>query len=278
MVDPDWRGYGLGSAAVGSSGPVVLLGRGGSGTRLLSQLALHAGVFLGNSLNKSLDSVEWVEDIYALAIESTTCAIESGSVRDAYWRDRLKRTARLILERGQRSPLQPWGWKLPETLLGLAQVLRTFPDARIVHLVRHPVTSALRRSHMTSRLNNPIGRVVVEKAYRECGRSLGKMEEAETYIHNAVTWAYQLRCATQALEGSRATLQLRYEELCASPTESFRRLARFLGCDDALEEPMLEIEPVRMNVPSLDDERVNAVWEICSEVARTLGYERRLSP
>jgi hypothetical protein len=52
--------------------PVILLGRGGSGTRLLAQLALSVGVFLGNELNASHDSVEWVETLYDLAVEPVT--------------------------------------------------------------------------------------------------------------------------------------------------------------------------------------------------------------
>ena len=52
--------------------PVVLLGRGGSGTRVLSQIAQQMGIFLGNDINVSGDSVEWVGPIYDLAVATCT--------------------------------------------------------------------------------------------------------------------------------------------------------------------------------------------------------------
>jgi hypothetical protein len=48
--------------------PIILTGRGGSGTRLLSDIASASGVFLGNDLNVSSDSVEWVDLIYKIVI------------------------------------------------------------------------------------------------------------------------------------------------------------------------------------------------------------------
>lgn len=44
--------------------PVVLLARGGSGSRLLSWLAADAGVFLGNEINISCDALELVQPLY----------------------------------------------------------------------------------------------------------------------------------------------------------------------------------------------------------------------
>jgi hypothetical protein len=66
---------------IARSEPVILLGRGGSGTRLLAQLALSTGMFVGNKLNTSHDSVEWVETVYDLAIEAVTEGVASGSAR-----------------------------------------------------------------------------------------------------------------------------------------------------------------------------------------------------
>jgi hypothetical protein len=47
----------LASDALALSQPVILLGRGGSGTRLLAQLALSVGAFLGNELNAAM--IRW---------------------------------------------------------------------------------------------------------------------------------------------------------------------------------------------------------------------------
>ena len=71
----------LNSAAEQPAGldrPVILLGRGGSGTRMLSELALGLGVFLGGALNETGDSLEWVESLRELGI--ATCAGELPAV------------------------------------------------------------------------------------------------------------------------------------------------------------------------------------------------------
>jgi len=186
--------------------PVILLGRGGSGTRLLSQLALSNGVFLGNALNASFDSVEWVETLY--------------------------------------------------------------------DLVRHPLSSALRRTHMTSRLDNPVGRVVLPAAYLACGLDLARMEDDEPYIHNAVTWAYQIDmvlAAWRAMSSPERRLQLRYEEVCAAPAKAQRQLSDFLGGVAATAgSPAIDCSRIG---DTRIDARAERVRAICGRLAGELGYE-----
>jgi hypothetical protein len=257
------------------SEPVILLGRGGSGTRLLAQLALATGTFLGNELNASHDSVEWVETLYDLAIEAVTEGVASGSTRDLYWHGRLRRRASEILASGRRDPTSLWGWKLPETMLVLPQALRAFPRARVVHLVRHPVTSALRRTHVTSRLDNPVGRVVLPAAYRACGLDPDNIERDDHYIRNAVTWAYQvggLLDALRAMSPTEGWLQFRYEEVCATPAEAQKRLTAFLGTAAPTAGPP-EIDVSRIGDFRADDDKAQRIWSICGGLASKLGYE-----
>ncbi len=255
--------------------PLILLGRGGSGTRLLSGLASSCGAFLGNTLNISGDSMECVADIYDLAIESTTFGGDVASSRDAYWRDRLRETAGQILARAASPPGAVWGWKLPETMLALPQVLRAFPRARIIHLVRHPLTSALRRTHMTSRMDNPIGRAVLPAAYRSCGLDPDNIEADETYLHNAATWSYQIGNAWRALDESRLAkrvLQVRYEEACANPSVLQGEIAKFLGTEPPTTSEAPAIDWTRVNRVDHEDEKVERIWSICKATAALVGY------
>jgi hypothetical protein len=257
------------------SQPVILLGRGGSGTRLLAQLALSIGTFLGNELNASHDSVEWVETLYDLAVEAVTAGVASGSARDLYWCRRLRRLASEILARGRCDATSLWGWKLPETMLMLPQALRAFPRARVVHLVRHPVTSALRRTHLTSRLDNPVGRAVLPAAYRACGLDPDNIERDEPYIRNAVTWVYQVGGVLNALRSLSLTegwLQFRYEEICANPAEAQKRLSAFLGTAAPMTGPP-EIDVNRTGDFRADDAKMEKIWSICRGLAFELGYE-----
>ena len=255
--------------------PVILLGRGGSGTRLLAQLALSVGVFLGNELNASHDSVEWVETLYDLAVEAVTGDVTSNSTRELYWQSRLRRRASEILATGRRDPGVLWGWKLPETMLTLPHALRAFPGARVVHLVRHPVTIALRRTHITSRLDNPVGRAVLPAAYRACGFDPDNIELDEPYIHNAVSWAYQVGSVLGTLQSvppAQGCLRFRYEEICTSPDEAQKRLTAFLGAAAPITDPP-EIDARRTGYYRAEDDRVKKIWSICGGLAFELGYE-----
>ena len=257
------------------SQPVILLGRGGSGTRLLAQLALSVGTFLGNELNSSQDSVEWVETLYDLAVEVVTIGVASGSARDLYWHRRLRHLASEILARGCCDPVSLWGWKLPETMLMLPQAVRAFPRARVVHLVRHPVTSALRRTHLTSRVDNPVGRAVLAAAYRACGFDADNIERDEPYIHNAVTWVYQVGGVLDTLRSTSLTegwLQLRYEEICTNPVEAQKRLAAFLGNTAPMTCPP-EIDLSRTADFRANDSTTENIWSICGGLALELGYK-----
>lgn len=257
--------------------PAILLGRGGSGTRLLSALAAQSGAFLGNDLNVSGDSVEWVADIYELAREACASDIAPGSERDAYWRQALQQRATDILGKAALPAGAKWGWKLPETILALPQILRAFPRARVIHLTRHPFTSSLRRTHMTSRNDNPIGASVLSSAYRAAGRAPEAILADEPYLHNAYTWAYQVGGACRALDAfcqDDRVLRLRYEDLCANPAQARGEIAAFLGiqtasgCDAAL------IDWRRTDDVDPGDARLDQIWSICGDVARSIGYSR----
>ena len=263
-------------AGLHASAPVILLGRGGSGTRLLSDLALLNGVFLGNRLNASQDSVEWLEVLYPLALEAIVAGVAPGSGRDAFWRARIRQQAAGILGAAGLTADSLWGWKLPETMLALPQVLRAFPHARVVHLVRHPVGSAFRRTHTTSRMDNPIGRAALPAAYRACGMDPAAIPGDPPCLHNAASWQFQVGgvlAVLQGIAGDGRVLHLRYEDVCVDPAGAQRGLARFLGLPAPSGTIAAGIDLARAAAPATDD-RVEQVWSICGRTAAALGYGR----
>jgi hypothetical protein len=160
-------------------------------------------------------------------------------------------------------------------MLTLPHALRAFPRARVVHLVRHPVTSALRRTHMTSRLDNPVGRAVLPAAYRAFGLDPDNIEHDAPYIHNAVSWAYQVGGVLGTLRSmppAQGCLQFRYEEICAAPDEAQMRLTAFLGAAAPITEPP-EIDARRTGDFRTEDDKAKEIWSICGRLALELGYE-----
>jgi hypothetical protein len=257
---------------------VIFAGRGGSGTRLLSQLADEAGIFIGNHRNKSNDSIEWVDLIYRMAVET-------GGGRDlptgSAYRTAIRAVAAAILERAgpRNSPL--WGLKLPETMLVLPLLIDAFPQAKVVHLTRHPVSSSLRRTHMTSRLSNPVGAVVLPAAYRYVKRDPALIAADEPYVHNACSWNFQVSRVVgygRGVLGGDRYLEIAYEDVCTNPARAAATVRSFLGSPTEARETMIQVDFTRSGGWDAGDPRVDLIWRLCGETAVLLGYARQPDP
>jgi hypothetical protein len=255
-------------------GVVIFTGRGGSGTRLLSQLAGELGVFIGNHVNKMGDSIEWVDLIYRLAVESgRSQELPSGSA----YRLEIRERATHVLRAQRGDAASRWGFKLPEAMLVLPLLVDAFPEAKIVHLIRHPVSSSLRRTHMTSRLNNAVGAATLPNAYRYCRRDVRAIAADEPYVHNACSWNYQVR---RVVDYARAALdrkhylEIRYEDLCDEPAAGVARARSFLGCEDGEAPTSIAVDSSRAGGWDPADPRVETIWNLCRETAALLGYVR----
>ena len=253
--------------------PVLLTGRGGSGTRLLSQIAADAGIFIG-SLNKTGDSTEWVKLIYRMSVEAGAQPELPSGWR---YREQIQARAAQFLDQDAARHVPLWGLKLPEAMLVLPLLIDAFPRAKVVHLVRHPISSSLRRTHMTSRLNNPIGAVVLPAAYRYSNRDVARMATDEPYLHNACSWNFQVtrvaRYARAALGESRY-LEVAYEDLCAEPSRVVAAVYSFLGCAADARETAIPVDLSRASAWDSHDPRADSIWEVCGETATLLGYQR----
>lgn len=275
--------------------PVIFTGRGGSGTRLLSAMAEDCNVFLGNKINESGDSVEWAELLYELSLEKLSEITKLTRGRAAHLNienqlgfhsqncpsSKLVYQAQEILNQGILKPGQLWGWKLPESMLVLPELLSAFSDAKVVHIVRHPIPSSFRRTHKTSRPSNPVGNAVLESAYRSIERDIACIATDEDYWRNAATWLYQVgivsRFGRVNLPDTRY-LEIRYEDLCTKPLNVRERLVEFLGQgsrSSLMGEKGLNISKERSNDNSFADSRCQRVWNLCSEVAIALGYDEQ---
>lgn len=254
---------------------VIFTGRGGSGTRLLSQLADEADIFIGNHRNKSDDSIEWVDLIYRIAVEA-------GGGRDlptgpAYRRE-IRAVAGAILKRAGPRDSAQWGLKLPESMLVLPLLIDAFPQARVVHLTRHPVSSSLRRTHMTSRLSNPVGAVALPAAYRYSQRDPTLIAGDESYLHNACSWNFQVTRVAhygRAVLGGDRYLEIAYEDLCAEPSDVAAAVRSFLGCATGKRETPIRADLTRSSDWDASDPRIDMIWDLCGQTAALLGYARQ---
>ena len=235
-------------------------------------MARKLGIFLGNDLNISGDSVEWVETLYGLAIENLTDPTFAAQ-REVFWTSRLQTRAREILSLSLSETPKHWGWKLPETMLALSTVLSAFSRARVVHLVRHPIPSSLRRTHMTSRMDNPIGLATLTAAYTAEGKEPRSMKSEDDYFNNAMSWNFQTSTVLETLKQSRVSrIQVTYEHLCTNPAEVQAGLAGFCGIHHVSNINPPHIDPARVNGSWQSDDCARRVWQICGKTASQVGY------
>lgn len=255
--------------------PIVLLGRGGSGTRLLAQIFHDSGVFLGNKLNKFYDSMEWVQPIYGGLTRKLDRSNQPEKLVLPGFSDQLRATAGRICYRGQEAHqgLDIWGWKLPETMMLVPEVVEAFPRVKIIQIVRHPVTSSLRRTHKTSREQDEIGGPVLAAARARVAVPENHQLDADT-LNNALSWHLQVNAVTsfcrQTLPASQY-LELRYEDLFGDWQQTKTTLCTFSGIPSAqLKCPPLDA--ARRRSFDLPDPRITDVWQITRDVAKLHGY------
>lgn len=254
--------------------PIIATGRGGSGTRLLSLLLQSLGVFIGNKKNKTEDSLEWTGLFYKIAVERIRQKPPRAWV---HWRQPLQSTAAEILTLKNWDGVQPWGWKLPETMLILPEIFNAFDQGVFIHIVRHPVDCSLRRTHVTSRANNPVGKAVLQAAYKNIGWQQHRIATDPNYLHNAASWHYQVSGACRFGRdelGPERYFEVKYEDICRDPAGVLKALSSFLKIQGPPKALDLNIDPERRRSWSTPDPRADEVWEVCGELAMGLGYQR----
>jgi hypothetical protein len=190
-------------------------------------LAEDCGVFVGR-VNISGDCLDMVPAVYAGVLRAHDC-------RAQWQRDRvvegLRQAAAAMLSRGWVKG-RPWGFKVPESLLLLPEIAAAFPDARLLFLARDPVSSCLRRSHITAQFDNPIGRVALAAAYRAANLPPElaltepiEMRSARVTLHEVGASVEYLRTHIPA----DRRLEIRFEELIERPVDTRSAVASWLG-------------------------------------------------
>jgi hypothetical protein len=259
------------AAAHPPADPVVLLGKGGGGSRLLTLLAADCGVFTGRT-NISGDCLDMVPAVYAGLLRALDC-------RAAWQRDRivadLREAAGAMLRAGW-PPGRPWGFKVPEALLLVAEIHAAFPGARFLLMTRHPVSTCLRRAHITAEPDNPIGRVSLSAAYRAGGLAPEAAISDPVEVRSAMVTAHQVGSALSYLRGhapNAVSLRIRFEDVVARPAETRALVAGWLGVDVVSRQLERAVDAGRAGGRAAASvETVRRVERLLAPLTRELGY------
>lgn len=143
-----------------------------------------------------------------------------------------------------------WGDKRPAYSWYSSSLLRLFPDAQIVHIVRDGRANVASLKNMSWWRKSSIGAMA--------------------------TWAVTVRCAERDTKRLPADVfhVLRYEDLVAEPRAEMERLCSFLGED--FDEAMLEPAEVRDVVPERKTWHANLESSVSTD--RVEAWRDRLEP
>ena len=200
--------------------PIVLMGRGHSGTRVLSWLCTHLGVNLGTS--ESLATGDADDQKFTQQIKKITLNNISSTGNGEINKKDLHRFQKAVMGYFTRlhCPQTHWGWKFPETYLIAPYIATTFPEARYIHLVRDGRDIAFKR-HLTDDPQRKLGKKILAAQ-----NALGLPH----HLQAALSWAFQVDNFDRFRPSVSAeqVIDVTFEHICLHPYETAQQLCAFL--------------------------------------------------
>jgi hypothetical protein len=238
-------------------GPVVIGGVGGSGTRVIAQILIDLGFYMGSDLNVANDNLwfsllvrrpHWFfkqvgdrEQLFKglaiferamlgrLEMRSEEAAFILRAVGEGMFPKRMYPQLWLLrpamtLAFGRQTDLsahKAWGWKEPNSHIFLEYLSEYFGSLKYVHLIRHGLDMAYGQSKGQIELWGEFFGIDIPQA---------------PGLRPKATLNYWIRSNERAIQlGNRLLgerfLLLDFDELCAAPRKGVQRLVDFLGTD-----------------------------------------------
>jgi len=252
---------------LGREQPVVVMGRGHSGTRIMAWALVELGIRMGTLKAKATGDCQdrrFTGTIKKLA-QSTLHLPAAATPNQRQLKNFQKAVGKYLDWMGDISPA--WGWKFPETYLIGNIVAATFPNARYIHMLRDGRDLAF-KMHLTDDPNRGLGRTLLEH--------LGAVDKPG-YIQAALSWDFQVRrFDTFAAELGDRLHTLTFEALCRDPIGEMEKVAIFLDipmttdCRNYLKN---EVNPAKVaQFRNEDPTRVVQVENLLSETLARYGY------
>jgi hypothetical protein len=237
--------------------PIIIIGMHRSGTTMLSKVLESAGLYQGWRKEENNESTffiklnEWILrelggrwDVPENMVDIATHSPAHLKAIVTYLKGQLDspRSAEYLGVRGyleKRSILNQqsnWCWKDPRTTLTLDLWLRIFPEAKIVHIVRHGVDVA---NSLRERTNNFLSRNTSAYQGRRWGYSVagkrGVFVDAPRCLSlegGFSLWEAYVESATKYREELlERYLEFKYEDLLAAPREVVSKIFDFCDLD-----------------------------------------------
>ncbi|MDN2583424.1 sulfotransferase [Aquibium sp. ELW1220] len=248
--------------------PVVFYCKSHSGSRLLARLVMAGGVWLGDRRNESEDSADILRLVEPLVERHFPDFSRLFSQGD----EEISALARDVLTghlRG-RPDGAPWGWKLCETGYALPLLLRIFPRAQVVHLLRDgrdvafcdhvaPESAFWKKVFFgTDRIRRWNGLKLTYHTYLR-----------HSHVFNAQHWVNSVSVGRRhgAMAGANYH-EIRYEHIVADPVGAMRGLFDRLGLP--MDEDGVRAAAGSVHADSVGKHRAMPEWQV-REALRVLA-------
>ena len=202
--------------------PIVICGRGHSGTRLMAQILIDNEYDLGYSKNVQLDSTNWSMLIIPLYNEKNFSKFSEEAKK---------------LERSEK-----WGWKLGETIFVFEEILRLYPDVKFLNMVRD-------------------GRdVIISKVWDQFYTTQKMMHQHDTIVDISYFWQQKLWAESWIkhvelglileLKYPENFKNISYEKLCIQPKVLEKQISLFVKNNIKITTP-----PIKNRIKKWKDEK-----------------------
>lgn len=199
---------------------VTVIGRGHSGTRMISNILYKSGFYMGRKINSSGDFIPPDKMYEACRIFGkfvkysgefewnfqylNECEIPSEFIEviKEYLHD-------IIINSNKKK-----GWKLPETTLVYPWLVRLYPEIKYIYIVRDPRDNIMKR-HVTDFLKD---------------FNVPMMETKDEMCNRALSWLYQRQIVVSTPK-PKFFYEVKFENLVLNPEMEIDRLADFLDSD-----------------------------------------------